>query len=96
MAKVEVDNQTKTRFVGYYQNEYYVGKEFDRELDRYLAQLDLLHVKLVDSKTVLNSKPVIVTAFSSNHFDEARTLLKSVKKVYNGRNILLIYDLGLK
>lgn len=93
---LQVANDGDFQFSRKYKDETYVGKRFDKKWDKYLAQLDLLDAKPTDEKKILHSRPVIISAFSNNHYGEARTMIKYIEELYNYTKILYIYDLGMK
>lgn len=63
---------------------------------RGLLDKDAVQTRLVidDIDDIANWMPVIVTATSSNHFDEMRMMVSSLAQTYDNY-LLIIYDLGL-
>uniref|UniRef100_A0A915J7Z2 NAD(P)H oxidase (H2O2-forming) n=1 Tax=Romanomermis culicivorax TaxID=13658 RepID=A0A915J7Z2_ROMCU len=48
-----------------------------------------------DQRTIFEMEPVLVSAFSDNHYHEAISLLNSIRKWFGNRRIVVLYDLGL-
>lgn len=79
-----------------YNNVEYVGLPFNKSWNKYLQNFRLLHIEQVDDASVLLSQPVHVTAFSDNHYHEAKSMMNYLIQRYNGTRILYLYDLGLR
>lgn len=82
-------------FKKYYMRNIFRGRPFDKKWNPFLVDLDLFNVTNVDDETVLQSSPVVVTAFSSNHFENGIQFLDSFRKIYDLK-MVYIYDIGLK
>lgn len=84
------------KFRGFYNNTLYVGKPFNSKWNKILMKLNLFQIKTIKDDVVLNTKPKIVTAFSDNHFGEAKRLVTKLNQVYGNEKILYVYNLGLR
>uniref|UniRef100_A0A0N4ZQL3 Fe/B12 periplasmic-binding domain-containing protein n=1 Tax=Parastrongyloides trichosuri TaxID=131310 RepID=A0A0N4ZQL3_PARTI len=73
------------------------GISFNPLLYPYLKELKLRDIDndYIDVEVDSIPKPVIVTAFSENHFNEALGLFKSIRR-YLSNHKVVIYDIGLK
>uniref|UniRef100_A0A0N4ZCD2 Peptidase_M16_C domain-containing protein n=1 Tax=Parastrongyloides trichosuri TaxID=131310 RepID=A0A0N4ZCD2_PARTI len=73
------------------------GKRFNSTLYSYLEEfkLEKSDSDYIDPIIDEIPKPVIVTAFSQNHFEEADNLIRSIRKFLPTHKVV-IYDLGLE
>lgn len=96
LSKYHVAGERKFQFETIFNNVTHKGLPFDTKWNVYLERMGLLDVTSTDDNKVLNSKPVMVSAVSSNHFVYFLKFMHSLVKVYKPEKMLFIYDLGLR